>query len=197
MALPVSIGDAILLSQLAYRLGHAFISGRKAAPAEFQEVQNQLYTLSNALEFVAAHKTSASQESHPYRSNRDIDQQNKTLERMISNCGNTLRYLEAVVNQYSVLKQNPNDRECNAGRTWRSGIKENWKKIRWTAEGGSLEKLKSTLAIHITGLNLAVSAINKCVTSLKNPSLHLTLINRSQLLQFSYQKGRRTSWSCS
>ncbi|KAF7533247.1 hypothetical protein G7Z17_g13540 [Cylindrodendrum hubeiense] len=49
MTSPISIGDAYLLAKLALKLGHAFTKGRKSAPAEFREVENQLYSLSAAL----------------------------------------------------------------------------------------------------------------------------------------------------
>lgn len=53
MASPVSIGDAILLTQIAHKIGQAFTTGRKSAPAEFEEIQKLLWTLSEALKLVA------------------------------------------------------------------------------------------------------------------------------------------------
>lgn len=50
MSMPVSIGDILLLSKIAYQIGVAFTSGRKSAPREFAEVENQLFALSTALE---------------------------------------------------------------------------------------------------------------------------------------------------
>ncbi len=49
MASPVSIGDLMMLSSLAWRIGSAFTSGRAGAPAEFQEVENELISLKTAL----------------------------------------------------------------------------------------------------------------------------------------------------
>jgi hypothetical protein len=49
MALPVSIGDVIAMAKLAKTIALAFTKGRKSAPAEFREVENQLYSLSTAL----------------------------------------------------------------------------------------------------------------------------------------------------
>jgi hypothetical protein len=48
MASPFSFGDAYQLSRLALKLGKAFTKGRKSAPTEFREVENQLYSLSAA-----------------------------------------------------------------------------------------------------------------------------------------------------
>lgn len=39
----------MLLSQLAWKIGCAFTSGRQSAPAEFQEVENELTSLTKAI----------------------------------------------------------------------------------------------------------------------------------------------------
>lgn len=44
-----SLGDIMLLSQLAWKIGCAFTSGRQGAPAEFQEVENELTSLTKAI----------------------------------------------------------------------------------------------------------------------------------------------------
>lgn len=49
MSFTPSIGDIMLLSSLAWKIGQAFTSGRGGAPAEFQEVQNELTSLSTAI----------------------------------------------------------------------------------------------------------------------------------------------------
>lgn len=50
MPFSVSIGDVVLITQIAWTLAQAFTKGRKSAPAEFCEVESQLYSLSAALE---------------------------------------------------------------------------------------------------------------------------------------------------
>src|SRR6266511_3940279 len=157
MALPVSIGDAILLSQLACRLGRAFTSGPKSAPAEFQEVQNLLYSLSKALELVETHVASTSSgirnngtNQAPVNPNQEESlDQGEFLDRMISGCRGTLSHLESLVDKYTDLK-GKSDVELESGHwRWTREIKDNWKKVRWTTEGGDLDKLKRTLVIHI------------------------------------------------
>ncbi|KAJ2999261.1 hypothetical protein NUW58_g50 [Xylaria curta] len=49
MAFQISLGDGILLAQLAWRLAQTFTNGRKSAPAEFQAIEHELYSLSAAL----------------------------------------------------------------------------------------------------------------------------------------------------
>ena len=49
MAFNISIGDVMLLSSFAWKIGRAFTSGRGGAPAEFIEVHNELKGLSEAI----------------------------------------------------------------------------------------------------------------------------------------------------
>lgn len=147
MVLPVSIGDVIMLSKLAFRLGQAFTTGRKSAGAEFQEIQNQLYGLSKALDLL-----SQSNICDPSAPNHDV------LGPMINNCQDSLKFLEAIVDKYTTLEQKAGSGGQDSGRRWSSQILQNWKKVKWTTEGGDLERLKSNLAVHITSLNLVLSA---------------------------------------
>lgn len=168
MAWPVSIGDAVLLSKLAYRIGVAFTSGRKSAPAEFREIKDQLFALANALEFLA---TETSRNSSPIGTgSRETREESKKgndnediLGRMISNCRQTLEHLEILVDKYTEIDPNVENPEQARVRRWQRDMVKNWKKIRWTTEGGDLDKLRSNLTVHINGLNLAFSALRRCV----------------------------------
>ena len=151
MALPVSVGDAILLAKIALRLGQAFTSGRKSAPAEFTEIQNLLYTLSNSLELLSRDIPEKSASQY-----KDGGADSVTLQ-IILNCRGTLTHLDALVAKYMEIKPAGD----TGGRMWKDEIRKNWKKILWTKEGGDVGKLKLTLIAHINGLNLAVSVNNK------------------------------------
>ena len=48
-----SIGDIMLLSSLAWKIGTAFTSGRAGAPAEFREVENELDGLKKSITMLA------------------------------------------------------------------------------------------------------------------------------------------------
>jgi hypothetical protein len=164
---PLSIGDIIMLSQIAYSLARTFSSGRKSAPAEFQEVQNQLYTLGSALGFLAKHpkplNDSGISGKEIVEEQKEADEQDDILERMISNCRGTLSHLELLVDKYMEIDPNAKDPAQASLRRWQQDVKRNWKKIRWTIEGGDLDKLRKDLAVHINGLNLALSAMHRCV----------------------------------
>jgi hypothetical protein len=165
MTTPVSIGDAIMLSQLAYTLARAFTSGRRSAPAEFHEVQNQLYALGSALGFLAndrsgSNRAKAGEGPDP---GKIAHEQYAILEQMISNCRETLKHLELLVSKYMEIEPHATDRGRLNQRTWRQDVWRNWKKIQWTTKGGDLDKLRSNLAMHTRCLNLALSAMHRCV----------------------------------
>ncbi|KAI1204995.1 uncharacterized protein F4807DRAFT_454253 [Annulohypoxylon truncatum] len=64
-----SIGDVVMMAQIAWKLAQAFTKGRKSAPAEFCEVENQLYSLSATLEAIkrAQEKVIHQPTSSPHR----------------------------------------------------------------------------------------------------------------------------------
>ncbi|KAK2803537.1 hypothetical protein FQN50_006972 [Emmonsiellopsis sp. PD_5] len=168
MTSPVSIGDAILLSKIAFRLGQAFTTGRRSAPAEFQEVQNQLYALSKALQFLQTHRLDTSKaEDDPITDAQDTGKrpdvdENAHLALMVNNCRSTLVHLESLVDKYTVIADDGGG--SSKSRRWRAEILTNWKKIQWTTEGGDLAKLRSNLDTQINSINLSVSALNSSST---------------------------------
>lgn len=168
MTSPVSIGDAIVLSQLAYTIGRAFSSGHKSAPAEFHEVQNQLFALGGALGLLANDRTEeaksrADRGSQPSKPGYPMIEQDEVLQQMILNCKETLTHLEALVKKYMDIDPNAKTLNQTIFSSWKQDVKKNWKKIKWTTEGGDLDKLRNNLTVHINGLNLAMSAMHRFV----------------------------------
>lgn len=145
-----------MLSQLAHDIALAFTSGRKSAPAEFQEVQNQLYSLSTALESFKSLSTEGKEQTDQ----RPVD----GISAIIQNCRMTLKHLESIVNKYMVI-QDQDDKSKPHKRQWSAEISKNWKKVRWTREGGDLAKLQHNLGVHINSLNLTVAVTNRYACS--------------------------------
>jgi hypothetical protein len=162
MPLPISVGDAILLSQIALRIGQAFTSGRKSAPGEFVEIQSLLFTLSETLKLLAKDLPDSNQVTSAGSAVEGPDEgaqvENALLTQTIMSCQSTLTHLETLIAKYMVLE----DRGENTGqKRWKDEVKKNWKKLLWTTEGGDIAKLKTTITAHVNGLNLVLSVINK------------------------------------
>jgi len=162
MSLPISVGDAVLLAQIAYNLGKAFSSGRKSAPVEFSEIQDLLYTLSEALKLLSRDLPDDALVDGSSVPHEDVeaDGENALLSQMIINCRGTLTHLNTLVEKYMDLDSSAQQK---GERRWKDIARKNWKMVIWTKEGGDIAKLKVTLTAHINGLNLAVGAINKSV----------------------------------
>jgi hypothetical protein len=178
MTSPVSIGDAYLMGTLALRLGRAFTKGRKSAPAEFREVENQLYSLSAALcslkDANTGDKASVSVEASrlPRVPEERLVGGDDIISLMLRNCEETLKHLEALVDKYSCMGK-PRSSEAPLLKRWSRDLRDNWKKIAWTTEGGDLTTLRSQLTVHVNSLNLVLGVVVKyaCLFSVNKFSL--------------------------
>ncbi|KAL9119351.1 MAG: hypothetical protein Q9187_004100 [Circinaria calcarea] len=154
-----SVGDIIMLSQLAWKIGCAFTAGRAGAPAEFQEVENELKSLTTAITLLAEHLDRDDPEGGILA---QADQRTKEgVDTIIGCCRQTLESLEAFVDQYQEIRRSDGSNGLASQRTWKSILIKNWKKIMWTTEGGGLQSLRSMLAIHISSIVLALQALQR------------------------------------
>ncbi|OBT77855.1 hypothetical protein VF21_03261 [Pseudogymnoascus sp. 05NY08] len=137
-------------------LGTTLTSGRKGATAEFQQVQNQLFAISKALSFASAIiETPKSADG-----NQNVPPEDEILGRMIENCGATLKHLDGVLEKYPELRADAVQVDDKTQQKWVRDLKDNIRKIKFTTEGTGLDKLRSSLGIHVTALNLAITARN-------------------------------------
>lgn len=157
MAFQISIGDVLMLSKLARDILQAFTSGRKSAPAEFQEVQNQLSSLSHALDSLKSLSW-----QHPGQGDGDSGDSGSSITPILQNCCVTLEHLEKLVSKYMIIK----DQAAGGSekKRWSDEIRKNWKKVRWTREGGDLMKLQHNLGVHINSLHLTIAVLNRYVS---------------------------------
>jgi hypothetical protein len=182
MASPISFGDAYLMGKLALRLGRAFTKGRKSAPAEFREVEHQLYSLSAALcalkdaraNYGAALSVDPSQT--PATSQPRQTSNGETIGTMLQSCEETLKHLEAIVEKYSCIGE-PRDSQKPLFKRWSRDLRIKWRKIAWTTEGGDLSTLRSQLTVHTNTLNLILGVAIQYVSLF--PRWHKGLTARS------------------
>jgi hypothetical protein len=166
MASPVSIGDVFLVGNLALKLGRAFTKGRKSAPAEFREVENQLYSLNvalSALERVRAEGNAAISIDQSRLAGASLPRQadaGDSVGTMVRSCEETLKHLEAIVEKYGDIAT-PRDAGQPMLKRWNRTLGDNWKKVAWTTEGGDLATLRSQLSVHINSLNLVLGVVIK------------------------------------
>ncbi|GAB1317040.1 Fungal N-terminal domain-containing protein [Madurella fahalii] len=156
MASPVSIGDVIAMVKLAKTIAQAFTKGRKSAPAEFREVENQLYSLSTALAaFEDAHDSSGQLATLTATTQRNGGQ---TVAGMLNNCHETLKQLEKIVSKYGAITEEQDPGKSRIQR-WSQELVRNYKKIAWTTEAGDLSTLRSQLMVHTNSLELILGIL--------------------------------------
>lgn len=169
MASPVSFGDVVAMAKIARTIAMAFTKGRKSAPAEFREVENQLYSLSAALSAFqdAACPSDASTQLSALTLSTSASQpedeatwQNATIAGMLGNCSETLKHLEMVVEKYGVISQRSDPQKSRLQR-WSQDLVRNYKKVAWTTEAGDLATLRSHLMVHTNSLDLVLGIVIK------------------------------------
>ncbi|KAI1347283.1 hypothetical protein F5Y01DRAFT_248592 [Xylaria sp. FL0043] len=183
MAFQVSIGDAILLSQIAWRLGQTFTKGRKSAPVEFQEIEDELYSLSAALRAAESERDSVRPSAHDVTAGNNQGAANQdTFEHIIRNCRNTLAHLEDIIKKYMIVSEQADSQKPKLQR-WSHLIMKNWRKIEWTTEKGDLNTLRSQIMLHTNSLNLLINI----GTSSRAASIEQSLNKKLALLEELYQ----------
>ena len=156
MAFNISIGDVMMLSQLAWKIGCAFKAGRAGAPAEFQEVENELNGLTKSITLLA--ETLDNDDSIIARAD---DKTKEGVDKILECCRQTLENLQAFVEQYQEIKR-PNGASSPAvQRSWRQLLIRNYKTIWWTTEGGNIQALRNMLQIHVSSIQLIMQALQR------------------------------------
>jgi hypothetical protein len=166
MASPVSFGDAVAMAKIARRIAQAFTRGYKSAPAEFREVENQLYSLSAALTAfkdlcgtdIAA--VTIDPASLPARFQKEEQDGPQTVSVILDSCKETLKHLEKIVQEYGVVAA-PKDPTMSRLQRVSTELVKNYKKIAWTTEEGDLATLRSQLMVHTNSLDLVLGIIMK------------------------------------
>ncbi|KAI1141305.1 hypothetical protein F5Y05DRAFT_256899 [Hypoxylon sp. FL0543] len=163
MTFTPSIGDVVIMTQIAWKLAQAFTKGRKSAPAEFIEVENQLYSLTAALE--AIRKAQARGDlaiGTTLISPKGDDElhDHETVNNILQNCLQTLKHLQGIVTKYSVITQ-PTASSIHGLGSWNQYVIKNWRKIEWTTEKGDISTLRNRIMMHTNSLNLLLGvAVN-------------------------------------
>lgn len=153
-----SIGDVLMLSQLAWRIGRAFTSGRAGAPTEFQEVESELRSLTKSLTLLAE----ALDHDDSVISRAD-EKTKEGLEKILECCRQTLETLDSFVSQYQEIKRPDGGINAATQRSWKRLLIRNYKTICWTGEGGTIQALRNMLHMHVNSISLTMQALHRSV----------------------------------
>lgn len=148
MAMTPSIGDILMLSQTAWRVGRAFTKGKKSAPAEFAEVEREADGLSEALQLVAE-----TLNTDGSILDKAEDSTKAAVATILESAQQTLSDLESFVARYRIIKPQTGE------RAWSDLVLANYKTIKWTTEGGDIMALRDMLHMHTSTINLTMQAL--------------------------------------
>jgi hypothetical protein len=161
-----SIGDIVLMSQVAYRLYTAATTGRDAAGKDLKELSNALFGLHCALDHLGktTKQISARAFNRPNSEARDLQTK---LNLIIDSCASTLEELDKSTKKYrdiSCSTEIDNRVETVAGnprqRTverWRKELKVQWYRVLWDFKGKSLSEYRERLHSHTAVINVLLN----------------------------------------
>ncbi|GME46292.1 hypothetical protein GTA08_BOTSDO09162 [Neofusicoccum parvum] len=175
MAGILNIGDVLMLSQLAWKIGRAFTAGRKGAPAEFVSVEAEVSGLAKALKLLAETLFA----ENIYEENGDAGgggrgksgdgmggilgqasaETRGGVEVILISCQRTLKDLESLVEQYQVIRKHRTSGGFSIERNWSDLVLSSYKKMLWTTEGGNIQELRNMLHMHTSTISLTMLAL--------------------------------------
>jgi hypothetical protein len=156
-----SIGDVLMLSQVAWRAGRAFTGGnRKTSPREFLDVEDELNRLSKSLKALA--ESLFSDETESFVSQADRHSQEGVAAIFLS-CKRTLDDLESYIEHNQVIRKNKTLGGYTIERSWSNLVLSNYRNMMWTAEGGSIYNLRDMLAMHGATIAMLRSILERSV----------------------------------
>ncbi|KAF2181890.1 hypothetical protein K469DRAFT_671176 [Zopfia rhizophila CBS 207.26] len=156
MAAIPSIGDILMLSQLAWKIGRAFTAGRKGAPVEFLEVETEINRLAKALKLLA--ETLFADADNKVLSQTDKETQVGVATILLS-CQRTVNDLDSLIDQYQVIKKQRTPGGFAIDRSWSDLVLHSYKTMMWTTEGGNIQNLRNILQVHTSTITLVMQAL--------------------------------------
>lgn len=163
MTTPVSIGDAIQLSKITYRLIKILTTERAQVPSTLQEIQKHLADVQAALSYFGI-----DHRNQPTETGAGAELQNAQsdvkIDGTITNCLKSITELKKLIDKYDSLnpkKEMPVDAPKTT-HSFRQTAKDSWKRIRFILEHDDLKRIMGDLSSHTDSLNLAVTVTTKC-----------------------------------
>jgi hypothetical protein len=160
MAAIPSIGDILMLSQVAWKIGRAFTAGRKGAPAEFLEVEMEINGLAKSLKLLAESMFADSDDMLL----RQADEKTKDgAATILTSCQRTVNDLDSLVDQYQVIKKHRTTGGFAIERSWSDLVLTQYKTMVWTTEGegGNIKHLQDMLHMHTSTITLTTQALQR------------------------------------
>lgn len=185
MSFGFSVGDIVLLSQLAYKLYSNVTSGRRGASRDLKELEDVLFGLHCALDHLGKVASSISV-SASNQAMFSTDTHEK-LNLMIASCSSALQELDSMTQKYrdgvmSAESAAVEEVEITPGKhikiraaQLKRNLERNFTKVRWDMKRQSFQEYRDKLQAHVDTINIVLNTLLLCVRP--DPIKHLRKLN--------------------
>ncbi|KAF2638918.1 hypothetical protein P280DRAFT_430454 [Massarina eburnea CBS 473.64] len=150
----LSIGDILMLSQTAWKIGRTFTAGRKNAPPEFLEVEAEINGLAKSLKLLAG--TMFAEENDLLKK---ADQDTRDgFHSILRSCQRTIHDLDSLMDQYQVIKKTKTSSGFTVERSWSDLVVAQYQTMMWTTDGSNIKDLRYLLQAHTATTSLLKQA---------------------------------------
>jgi hypothetical protein len=154
----ISVGDTLMLSQVAWRLGRAFAAGRSNSPHEFREVELELGRLTKSLKLLAESLFLDEVESIIAMADYST---RAGIATVVQFCKRSLDDLESLIDEYQIVRKSRTSSGYAVERAWSELVVSQFKDMIWTAEGGTIHDLRDLLHVHTSTLAVVRQALER------------------------------------
>jgi hypothetical protein len=156
MSLP-SIGDILMLSQTAWKIGRAFTAGLSNIPSKFQEVEVEINALAKALKLLA--ETMFAEEDGLLG---QADQNTQDgFATIMNSCQQTIGDLDSLMDQYQSTKKTQTGAGFTIERSWNDLMIAQYQTMIWTTDGGNINHLQHLLKTYMSAMSLIKQALQR------------------------------------
>jgi len=160
----VSIGDVLMLSQVAWKISRAFANNKHDGAAEFSMIQVEADYLQEALKNLAE----TLQEDDGLRRLLGCEAR-ATFHAILDSARKTLGDLESLIERYQMTRKRETGTGWGVERVWSDVVIAGYRQIKWTAEGGSIFDLRDLLHLQAESIRVALQAVQS-----RSPSVSAT-----------------------
>jgi hypothetical protein len=163
-----SIGDIVLMSQLAYRL-YSAIGSRKSVSKELKHLGDALFDLHCALDHLE--KTADDISTRAFSGSDGNESVKRSLHSMIDSCASTLNELDEATKKYRDIDAQAEVNKPDSSRSfmdgarrqstierWKQQLKVQWNKVHWDFKESSMIEYRQRLLYHTATINMVISS---------------------------------------
>ncbi|KAF1942046.1 hypothetical protein EJ02DRAFT_503046 [Clathrospora elynae] len=151
-----NVGDILILSQVAWKIGRTFSACRKDVPVEFHHVEAEISSLAKTLKLLAETLHNESEKILFQSADKEIQDGIGTV---LGSCQRTINNLDSLIDQYQVIKKHRTVGGFAIERSWSDLVLAEHKTMIWTTEGGSLQSLWDLLQMHTSSITILTQAL--------------------------------------